>query len=36
MYIDEDFATNFIRPKFLSLSFTVKIRIGVAEKGSLK
>ena len=34
MSIDEDFATNLLRPKFLSLLFTVKIRIGVAEKGT--
>ena len=36
VYIAEDFAINYIRPKFLSLLLTVKIRIGVAEKGSLK
>ena len=36
VYIDEDFATNWIRPKFLSLLLTGKIRIGVTERGSLK
>ena len=36
VYIDEDFAINLIRPKYLSLLLTVKVRIGVAEKGSLK
>ena len=32
--IDEDFAINGIRPKFLSLLMTGIIRIGVAERGS--
>ena len=36
VYIDEDFAINLIRPKFLSLLLTGKIRIGVTEWGSLK
>ena len=36
MYIDEDFAINLIRPKFLSLLMTGIIRIGVAERGSFK
>ena len=36
VYKDGDFAINWICPKFLSLLLTVKIRIGVAEKGSLK
>ena len=35
-YIDEDFAINLIRPKFLSLLLTGKIRIGVTERGSFK
>ena len=36
MYIDEDFAINCIRPKFLSLLMTGIIRIGVTERGSFK
>ena len=36
VYIDEDFAINWIRPKFLSPLLTGKIRIGVTERGSLK
>ena len=36
VYIDEDFAINWICNKFLSLLLTVKIDIGVAEKVSLK
>ena len=36
VYIDEDFAINLIRPKFLSLLMTGKIRIGVTERGSFK
>ena len=36
MYIDKDFAINWIRPKFLSLLMTCIIRIGVTERGSLK
>ena len=36
MYIDEDFAMNLIRPKFLSLLMTGIIRIGVIERGSFK
>ena len=36
VYTDKDCAINLIRPKFLSLLMTVKIRIGVTEKGSLK
>ena len=36
MYIDEDFAINRIRPKFLSLLMTGIIRIGVTERGSFK
>ena len=36
VYIDEDFAINSIRPKFLSLLLTGKIRIGVTERGSFK
>ena len=34
MYIDDDFAINWIRPKFLSLLMTGIIRIGVTERGS--
>ena len=34
VYIDEDFAINWIRPKFLSLLMTGIIRIGVTERGS--
>ena len=33
VYIDEDFAINLIRPKFLSLLMTGIIRIGVTERG---
>ena len=33
VYIDEDFAKELIRPKFLSLLMTGIIRIGVTEKG---
>ena len=36
VYIDEDFAINCIRPKFLSLLMTGIIRIGVTERGSFK
>ena len=36
VYIDEDFAINRIRLKFLSLLLTGIIRIGVTERGSLK
>ena len=36
VYIDEDFAINGIRPKFLSLLMTGIIRKGVTERGSLK
>ena len=36
VYIDEDFAINRIRPKFLSLLMTGIIRIGVTERGSFK
>ena len=36
VYIDEDFAINLIRPKFLSLLLTGKIGIGATERGSLK
>ena len=36
VYIDEEFAVNRIRPKFLSLLLTGKIRIGVTERGSFK
>ena len=36
VYIDEDFAINSIRPKFLSLLMTGIIRIGVTERGSFK
>ena len=36
MYIDEDFAKNRIRPKFLSLLLTGITRIGVTERGSFK
>ena len=32
VYIDEDFAINGIRPKFLSLLLTGIARIGVAER----
>ena len=36
VYIDKDFAINWIRPKFLSLLMTGIIRIGVTERGSFK
>ena len=36
VYIDEDFAINGIRPKFLSLLLTGITRIGVTEWGSFK
>ena len=36
MYIDEDFAINRNRPKFLSLLLTGITRIGVTERGSFK
>ena len=36
VYIDEDFALNYIRSKFLSLLTTGIIRIGVTERGSFK
>ena len=36
MYIDEYFAINGIRPKFLSLLLTGITRIGVTERGSFK
>ena len=36
VYIDEDFAINLIRPKFLSLLMTGIIRIGVTQRGSFK
>ena len=36
LYRYEDFAINWIRPKFLSLLLTDKIRIGVTERGNLK
>ena len=36
VYIDEDFAIFWIRPKFLSLLMTGIIRIGVTERGSFK
>ena len=36
VYIDEDFAINRIRPKFLSLLMTGIIRIGVTERGRFK
>ena len=36
VYIDEDFAINWIRPKFLSVLRTGIIRIGVTERGSFK
>ena len=36
VYIDEDFAINLIQPKFRSVLFTGKIRIGLTERGSLK
>ena len=36
VYIDEDFAINWFRPKFLSILSTGIIRIGVIERGSFK
>ena len=36
VYIDEDFAINWIRPKFLSLLLTGNVPIGVTERGSFK
>ena len=36
VYIDEDFAINWICPEFLSLLMTGIIRIGVTERGSFK
>ena len=36
VYIDENFAINGNRPKFLSLLLTGITRIGVTERGSLK
>ena len=36
VYIDEDFAINWIPPKFLRLLMTGIIRIGVTERGSFK
>ena len=36
VYIDEDFAINLIRPKFLSLLMTGIIRIGVTQRGGFK
>ena len=36
VFIDEDFAINWIRRKFLSLLMTGVIRVGVTERGSLK
>ena len=36
VYIDEDFAINEIRSKFLSLLLTGISHIGVTERGSLK
>ena len=36
VFIDEDFAINRIRLKFLSLIMTGIIRIGVTERGSFK
>ena len=36
VYIDEDFAINWIRPKFQSLLLAGIIRIGVTERGILK
>ena len=36
VYIDEDFAINGIRRKFLSFLLTGITRIGVTERGSLK
>ena len=36
VYIDEDFAINGLRSKFLSLLLTGITRIGVTERGSFK
>ena len=36
VYIDEDFAINWVRSKFLSLLMTSIFRIGVTERGSFK
>ena len=36
VYIDEDFAINLIRPKFLSILLTGKIRISVTKRGNFK
>ena len=36
VYIDEGFAMNWIRPKFLSILLTGNSDIGVTERGSLK
>ena len=36
VYIDEDFAINGIRPKFLRLLLTGITRIGVTERGNFK
>ena len=36
VFIDEDFAINWIRTKFLSLLMTGIIRVGVTERGSYK
>ena len=36
VYIDEDFAINGIRPKFLSLLLTGITHIGITERGSFK
>ena len=36
VYLDEDFAIHWFRPKFLSLLMTGIIRIGVTERGSFK
>ena len=36
VHIDEDFAINQIRPKFLSILMTGIIRIGMTERGSFK
>ena len=36
VYIDEDFAMNWIRQKFLSVLMNGIIRIGVTERGRFK
>ena len=36
VYVDQDFAINCIRPKFLILLMTDIFRIGVTERGSFK